>query len=92
MVQISLRHVSAQTSHLQREHDPRINAATLDEICCENYNIATLSTLHSLQLTHIPPEGGILMPKHVAVSLYTYSIVHWFVKMNMPIRNAQNKH
>jgi hypothetical protein len=32
------------------------------------------------------------MPKHVAVNLYSYNIVHLFVKTNMSIRNARNKH
>jgi len=91
MVETSLWNVSAQISHLPREHVPSINAATLDETCFKIYKIATLSSLHSSQLTHTPPEGGIFMQKHVTVIPYIYNIMYLFVKMNMFIQNARNK-
>jgi hypothetical protein len=56
------------------------------------FTILPLYQLYLVQsLAHILSEGGKFMPKHVAVSLYIYNIVHVIVKMNMYIQYARKK-
>jgi len=53
---------------------------TLDLICYETTILPLYQLCLFYTLVHILSEDGIYMPKHVAVSLYTYNIFTWLHK------------